>query len=220
MPGVTPRSTHRKNNETNTGIPLWLSLFILVVALCVGAAASILTGTISLVMLGIIVLTALVLAAVAEPRSLFLLTALTPLVVTFGLCATAWVLVGASFDLSKTEILTVMYPLLQHFPTLAASLVGMSIIGIIRVLLLRRRANTQSSRTQARRQEEKHASEQAQKESLRFRRGRGHDDADALSVEEIARRSERRRGSKGQQRPRPPEREPHTSAAATSAECQ
>ena len=161
---MTPRSTHRKNNEANTGIPLWLSLFILVVALCVGAAASILTGTISLVMLGIIVLTALVLAAVAEPRSLFLLTALTPLVVTFGLCATAWVLVGASFDLSKTEILTVMYPLLQHFPTLAASLVGMSIIGIIRVLLLRRRANTQSSRTQARRQEEKHASEQAQRE--------------------------------------------------------
>ena len=131
-----------------TGIPLWSSLSIVAAALITGLLLAVSGGELGWVYLALFAIAAVVTALLTEPRGLFILVVSLPLLYSAVTVATGLGIVanspGEGNGLSTTEIITGIYPLLQHFPVLFIVTAVAALIAIARIYLLKRNASLQA----------------------------------------------------------------------------
>lgn len=135
---------HTGANAPFTGIPLWSSLSIVGAALITGLLLAVSAGSLGWIYLGLFIVAALVTSLLTEPRGLFLLVVSIPLLFSVFTVATGLGIVanspGENNGLSTTEIITGIYPLLQHFPVMFLTTALAALIAVVRIYLLKRNA--------------------------------------------------------------------------------
>lgn len=138
---------HATADAPFTGIPLWSSLSIVAAALITGLLLAVSGGELGWLYLSLFIIAALVTALFTEPRGLFILVMSLPLLFTVFTVATGLGIVagspGEANGFSATEIITSIYPLLQHFPALFITTAAAALIAVVRIYLLKRNASRQ-----------------------------------------------------------------------------
>ncbi|AKK02776.1 hypothetical protein CEPID_04525 [Corynebacterium epidermidicanis] len=167
------------------------------------------------------VVAALSMTIVVELRGLFLTVAQLPLLFGVFTIVTGWLVaqsnISASADsLSKTMLLSALYPLAQYFPQLAATTAGCAVIAYLRYRHGVYQAKVQQQAFIAQRQEQSRADQRnratttiVREMSERTRRNRSAERRKTVTVEELVRNAEekkRMRTARG--RSVPPRREP------------
>lgn len=149
MPYQSETSRKRRSQQHTAdapfaGIPLWSCLSIVAASLFTGMLLSVNGGTIGWLYFTFFILSALVTTLLVQPRGIFLMVASLPILFGIFTIAAGIGLVlnspGEANGLSTTELITAIYPLLQHFPVLFIVTAGCAIIGFLRILLLKRSA--------------------------------------------------------------------------------
>ncbi|AZA11124.1 DUF6542 domain-containing protein [Corynebacterium gerontici] len=171
-----PSHAHEvKKQKSLQGLPLHTSMGIFCASLISGALISIWLGGLGWPFFGLFILAALVLVIVTETRGLAMLVASMPILFAIALLSSAWFLVrdGAAdgAPVSKTQIITAVYPLAQHFPILIAVTLAAAIIAFLRVKFLS--GSTQkhaNERLSAQRQREREADRRNRRAASRARK--------------------------------------------------
>lgn len=182
------------------GISVWASLIILCAALTIGLFVTLHNGLLGIPFLALFVIAVLVIALLTEPRGLFLTIASIPIFFGIFVIITSWFLVAnATPDgapLSKTQIITAIYPITLHFPVLAIATAAAALISFLRITLLKRSNRTSSKVAQTRRRKEVEAEKlnystvrKARTQTQRPRRTHATStDNSQVTVEELLRR--------------------------------
>lgn len=200
----------RPRSRRSYGFPLWVSLLILCAALAVGTIVTLSAGQLGIPFLTIFVVAALVVAVLTEPRGLFLIVASMPMAFMLFAVLTSYLLVKgaapAGTPVSKTQIVTSLYPFIQHFPVLALTTVAAGIVAYLRLALLRRSDRISTATAQQRRRQQSEAqlrnttaARKARSQSQRARRSHSSSQPGTqVTVEELMRRRQERAAAKAQ----------------------
>lgn len=192
------------------GLPTWSGPAVVLASLVTGLLVSLLFGTIGLPYQLLFIICSLAITLLIEARGLFLTVASMPLLFGIMTPLTSWLVaqqgISGGLGLSTTAILTAIYPLAEMFPTLIMVTILATIIGVVRIKLLRRsQQHLQLTGEQARKAQREadrtNATEasRARAQASRARSRRSSADPDLTSrqvtVDELIRRNqERRRG--------------------------
>lgn len=144
----TQRRTERRTQtapamkQSFFGMPLWFSMAVVLGCLLTGGIITLNQGESGLPAVLLFVIPVLLCTVLVQPRGLFLLISSVPILysaVSFGV---GLLLVRQSSpnagEISKTQIITAAYPLLQSFPLLAA-VTGIAIVlAVLRLAILKR----------------------------------------------------------------------------------
>ncbi|QDZ42303.1 hypothetical protein FQV43_03340 [Corynebacterium sp. sy039] len=197
-----------KNQGTTPffGIPLWCSLLIFSGALLIGLFISVHSAAIGVPYFVLFVIAAIGIALVTRPQDLFLTVSSIPIIFGIFTILTGWWVVSASTTnsaegISKTRIITAVYPLAQHFPIFSIITVAVIIIAFLRIRLLQLSAKRSAAHAQEHRIVQKHQNQRnvatAQKARSQTQRVRRHaKNANAVTVEELLRKKNRSRTAK------------------------
>lgn len=182
---------------------MWSSTSILLAALITGTLLSLLTQDLGLMYLGCFTLGALITVLMVEPRGLFLTAAQIPFLFGVATPLAALVITGAQSPtrgdgkLSKTELITLIFPLAQFFPTLIAVSVGAVIIAVVRYVKhknnnvrLARRQSAQRKRDSRSDRSNLSTATRARRAASRTSRYRDERSRDQVTVDELLRRSQ------------------------------
>lgn len=213
------------------GIPLWMSLAILCCGLFVGSLLALASGHLGTVFVICFVIGVIFVALLTEPRSLFLAVAFIPILFSIATVATGWFVnqqlsTKTQAGISKTQILTAVYPLLQQFPVMLVATLGAGIIAFLRLQLLKRYVGQAAAKNSAARVRDKEAQKRnaSQAARARIQSQRSHiraaeieeDDADleplvdptpatgSVTVAELVKRNRRSAQKPAQKQPQKP----------------
>ncbi|AKE41755.1 hypothetical protein UL82_07970 [Corynebacterium kutscheri] len=158
---IKPEPHRRTADSQFYGIPAWSSLSILIAALVTGVLLTLQTGLLGWPFFTCFIVASLVIAIITEPRGLFISVASIPLFYGISIVAAGYVLVrstvpeGAPTQLSRTQIITSLFPLTQYFPLLLSVTIGCAIIASLRIFLLRRHKYRALQNNEQRRQRDR-----------------------------------------------------------------
>ncbi|AZA09586.1 DUF6542 domain-containing protein [Corynebacterium pseudopelargi] len=129
-----------KQKQPSWALPLLTSVSILCAALLTGALVCVWLGGIGWPFFLAFVLASLIGASVCERRGLFIFVTSIPILFAISLIASAWFIVRDSAadgaPVSKTQIITAIYPLAQYFPILFFVTLAAGVIAVIRIKVL------------------------------------------------------------------------------------
>lgn len=145
-----------------------------------------------------------------KPRNLFLTVASIPLMFAVTTVSTGWILVRQSLadgaPVSKTQYLSAVYPLTQHFPILILVSIGCLSIAFLRIRLLKQQDRKRQARTRDAQRRERQESERnqtaARKARLRAQQPTEQRHDEELTVTELVQRRGARRTSAPRQHQR------------------
>ncbi len=189
------------------GLPTWSGPAVVFASLITGLLLSLLLGDIGLPYQLLFIIGSLGVALLVEARGLFLTVASMPILFGIFTPLTAWFVsqqgIAGGQGVSATAILTAIYPLAEMFPALILVTLVSALIGVARIMLLRRnQQHLQTSGEQARRarREEDRANttvaSRARAQSTRARpssRRMQDRPGSQVTVDELIRRSQERR---------------------------
>ena len=144
MSNVSEKNRSRSSGAKFFGIPLWMSLAVLCGGLLVGSLISLASGKLGLPFVLCFIISVVFSVLLTEPRSLFLSVVSIPIFFSIAAGTTGWFLnqqisrPSGSGGISKTQILSAIYPLLQQFPVMAIATIGAGIIAYLRWHLVTR----------------------------------------------------------------------------------
>ena len=144
MSNVSEKNRSRSSGAKFFGIPLWMSLAVLCGGLLVGSLISLASGKLGLPFVLCFIIGVVFSVLLTEPRSLFLSVVSIPIFFSIAAGTTGWFLnqqisrPNGSGGISKTQILSAIYPLLQQFPVMAIATIGAGIIAYLRWHLVTR----------------------------------------------------------------------------------
>ena len=214
-------------------------------ALAVGLLISVRQQTIGLPFLIAFAAGSVVVTILVEARGLMLTVGQLPLLFGISLPLTAW-MINASVSnvpqkLSATTILTLVYPLAQHFPTLGLVTLGCAIIAALRIWQFRRTMGSQARSAERERRKTQEADRTNRETASRARRLSNRNQQDIpphkepaaasqrVTVEELQRRASAPEEPPQQphkrtvQRPRPQQRpaaqQPHAAPSTPERSC-
>lgn len=137
MSHASPRNS-RATRASFDGLATGSAIAIVCAALFTGALLSIYVGQISWPFLTLFALGALAAATLVNPRGLFITVAVVPITFVVAAVATGWFINSGDSGVSRTDVLVIVYPLLQLFPVLLAATLGAALIAFTRLHLLKR----------------------------------------------------------------------------------
>ena len=185
-------------------------------ALAVGLLISVRQQTIGLPFLIAFAAGSVVVTILVEARGLMLTVGQLPLLFGISLPLTAW-MINASVSnvpqkLSATTILTLVYPLAQHFPTLGLVTLGCAIIAALRIWQFRRTMGSQARSAERERRKTQEADRTNRETASRARRLSNRNQQDIPPHKEPAAASQRVTVEELQRRasaPEEPPQQPH-----------
>lgn len=138
MSHVSPRKSHSAHTPF-AGLSTASAIAIVCAALITGALISVYTGEISWPLMLAFSVGTIVTTTVVNPRGLFLTVALAPFLFVVAVAAAGvFITAGGPTGITRTDVLVILYPLVQLFPVLAATIAGAALIAVARLALLRR----------------------------------------------------------------------------------
>lgn len=185
-------------------------------ALAVGLLISVRQQTIGLPFLIAFAAGSVVVTILVEARGLMLTVGQLPLLFGISLPLTAW-MINASVSnvpqkLSATTILTLVYPLAQHFPTLGLVTLGCAVIAALRIWQFRRTMGSQARSAERERRKTQEADRTNRETASRARRLSNRNQQDIPPHKEPAAASQRVTVEELQRRasaPEEPPQQPH-----------
>ena len=185
-------------------------------ALAVGLMISVRQQSIGLPFLIAFAAGSVVVTILVEARGLMLTVGQLPLLFGISLPLTAW-MINASVSnvpqkLSATTILTLVYPLAQHFPTLGLVTLGCAIIAALRIWQFRRTMGSQARSAERERRKTQEADRTNRETASRARRLSNRNQQDIPPHKETAAASQRVTVEELQRRasaPEEPPQQPH-----------
>ena len=190
------------------GLPTWSGPAVVLASLVSGLLVSLLFGTIGLPYQLFFIICSLAITLLIEARGLFITVASMPLLFGIMTPLTSWLVsqqgISGGQGLSTTAILTAIYPLAEMFPTLIMVTILATIIGVVRIKLLRRnqqhlQVTGEQTRRAQREADRTNATEasraRAQASRARSRRSSGDPELTShqATVDELIRRNQERR---------------------------
>ncbi|MHA2788566.1 DUF6542 domain-containing protein [Corynebacterium sp. S7] len=133
----------RRSSSEFEGLSLYSSIGIIIAALLTGLLISWYFHTLGWPFLALFVVSSVVVTLLTNPKNLYLVVILIPILFTVFLVITSWVVNWADLPdygdpFSTTSLLLSVYPLVQHFPVLAVTFLGCIAIALVRIRLLKR----------------------------------------------------------------------------------
>ncbi|WP_370625533.1 DUF6542 domain-containing protein [Corynebacterium sp. TAE3-ERU2] len=197
-------SAHRHSSPGGgfSGLPTWSSTSILLASLFTGLVISLNQQSLGTLYLMAFAVGALVTVLWVEPRGLTLTVAQIPVI--FGIATPCAALLlgksnsvnGGDGRLSKTELLTLIYPLAQFFPTLIVVTLSAAAIAVLRYLhhrrtnmKLERKLSAQRKRASDSDRRNLSTTARAREAANRSRRYRGEAGNSEVTVEDLLERS-------------------------------
>ena len=218
-----------------------MSLAVLCGGLLVGSLISLASGKLGLPFVLCFIIGVVFSVLLTEPRSLFLSVVSIPIFFSIAAGATGWFLnqqisrPNGSGGISKTQILSAIYPLLQQFPVMAIATIGAGIIAYLRWHLVTRYVQQSEKKAAEDRRRDTETQKRAMKQANRVRTA-AHNTAEpadepeqtsgpahppstgSITVAELIKRNQRA-AQKGQRRRTEPPK-PATPASAKPAPAQ
>ena len=218
-----------------------MSLAVLCGGLLVGSLISLASGKLGLPFVLCFIIGVVFSVLLTEPRSLFLSVVSIPIFFSIAAGATGWFLnqqisrSNGSGGISKTQILSAIYPLLQQFPVMAIATIGAGIIAYLRWHLVTRYVQQSEKKAAEDRRRDTETQKRAMKQANRVRTA-AHNTAEpadepeqtsgpahppstgSITVAELIKRNQRA-AQKGQRRRAEPPK-PATPASAKPAPAQ
>ncbi|GAB3939454.1 DUF6542 domain-containing protein [Corynebacterium tapiri] len=198
-------STARSNRPYKSlpGLPTGMALGCLLAGTITALLLSLLIGHLGWLFCTVIGVVALLVSLTVNARGLFLTVASFPLFFALGAVATSWALIQrqGGQPLSRTTIVTAIFPITQLFPWLAGLTIGCIIIAVVRYRLLRNRS-IRLERAAARRRAHTAAADRTNRALSANARRR----TNQVTVEELLSRN---RKAEETPRQRPPRRSSH-----------
>ncbi|WP_208854317.1 DUF6542 domain-containing protein [Corynebacterium ciconiae] len=183
-------------------MPTWSSTSILLASIVTGLVISLNQHTLGTLYLMAFAIGALVTVLLVEPRGLTLTVAQIPVI--FGIATPFAALMlnksnslsGGDGRLSKTELLTLIYPLAQFFPTLIVVTLSVIAVAVLRYLhhrrnniKLERKLSAQRKRASDSDRRNLTTTARAREAANRSRRYRGESGSSEVTVEDLLKRS-------------------------------
>ncbi|MDU0478267.1 hypothetical protein QVA66_03325 [Staphylococcus chromogenes] len=228
---TTNRATRHSSATSRAGFSVWSATSIIVAALITGLLLSWNFHAIGWPFMLCFIIASLAMTLFVEIRGLFLTIAQLPLLFGIFIMGTGWLVANSNLSanadsMSKTMILSAIYPLAQYFPQLIATTVGCVIIGVLRyrrgiakARASRRLFEEQRAQQSQADQRNRSTTRRVREMTARTRRsasdsvGQSNSHGGRVTVAELAKRAEQRRteehrapGARG--RAVPPRREP------------
>ncbi|MDY3127091.1 MAG: DUF6542 domain-containing protein [Corynebacterium sp.] len=159
---------------TYAAFPVWLSVAVVIASLITGGVISTLTGSISWAFVVIFGLGAIAATLLVEVRGLFLTVAAIPFLIGAGTLITSFAVTstsgfGSSSSLSRTQIITSVYPLLEVFPPLLIISCVCVILALVRISMAKQHARSVDKQTYLSRQQTAAAEKRNRESSSRAR---------------------------------------------------
>lgn len=217
-----PTRSHARRHTSGArsfGLSIWAATSINIAALITGLLLSLNSASIGWPYMACFAIAALLTTLLVEVRGLFLNVAQLPLLFGIITVITAWLVANAGLSdnsdrMSKTMILSAIFPLAQHFPELAITTAVCAIIALVR-----HRRKVAQTKAQIRRFEaERHQLAKAERRNRATTsrvRGINARNSRKITVDELLRerqrdpqQASRRAVSRGVRQPQRPIREP------------
>ncbi|MCQ9343309.1 DUF6542 domain-containing protein [Corynebacterium kozikiae] len=196
MSQAFPRKRARSHaaNGPFYGFSLWTAYTALLIALAVGTLFSVYAGTISTFHLVLFVVFALVFALITEPKALFLFVAALPFWFSLSVLAAGFIVVMSSGNaFGRTQLVTSIYPLTQHFPWMALTTLAAAALAFGRVGLLRRQQRNSAARAERAREHQQRSNDVLQQAATKSRtQAQRSRTSGSVTVEELLARNPRR----------------------------
>ena len=152
-----------------------MSLAVLCGGLLVGSLISLASGKLGLPFVLCFIIGVVFSVLLTEPRSLFLSVVSIPIFFSIAAGTTGWFLnqqisrPNGSGSISKTQILSAIYPLLQQFPVMAIATIGAGIIAYLRWHLVTRYVQQSEKKAAEDRRRDTETQKRAMKQANRVR---------------------------------------------------
>ncbi|MCS4489924.1 MULTISPECIES: DUF6542 domain-containing protein [unclassified Corynebacterium] len=190
-------ATSKSSSAPFYGFSLKIALLGLVAGSLTAVGATLVTGTLGVPFLAIFTFSALLVTILTIPKALFIIVSCVPVCFATSSAIAGWLIVTdnqPAQNLSTTEIISVFYPLMQHFPALLTATLLSGFIAVLRVSLLRRRTRVIERRVKKTLQETRAANARTTMQASQARsRVRRSSDRGTVTVEELLRRNARSR---------------------------
>ncbi|MBZ8176976.1 hypothetical protein GP475_04360 [Corynebacterium poyangense] len=168
-------SPARSSGATWTGLPLWAGPTIIFAALITGLLFSLVSGEMGTAYLVCFGLSTIVVSLLIIPRGLYLTVVSAPIIFGFFTPVAAWLvtsqLSGHWLKMSRTTLITIIFPLMQFFvPLILITLIAV-IVAVVRLKLLQKNNRHREQKARISRQRTAEA-ERRNQETVRLARQR------------------------------------------------